>query len=217
MAQLLMIETDQHLRTQLSRLCTLAGHTCTIVSTFSEGRVHLQSNQPHAIILNARMPWANSFSFLQALSQRNLPVLFITTDAANTQHLRAMCHTPCEVLPLPFNGKELANAVAKLLRVDDRHLSCGCLEMDLQNRQVKKNGQELNLTAQEFALLHALMRSPNATLTREELLRTAWGYQTMGETRTVDVHIQRLRRKIGSAYIETIYKLGYRLHTQATA
>ena len=55
------------------------------------------------------------------------------------------------------------------------------------------------------------MQSPNAALTREQLLRTAWGYQGMGETRTVDVHIQRLRRKIGSACIETVYKLGYRL------
>ena len=90
-------------------------------------------------------------------------------------------------------------------------MTLGNLQLDVQLRQATKDGQPLSLTAQEFALLQALMQSPNAALTREQLLRTAWGYQGVGETRTVDVHIQRLRRKIGSGCIETVYKLGYRL------
>ena len=67
------------------------------------------------------------------------------------------------------------------------------------------------LTAQEFALLQALMESPDSALTCEQLLRTAWGYHSAGETRTVDVHVQRLRKKMGVDWIETVYKCGYRL------
>ena len=73
------------------------------------------------------------------------------------------------------------------------------------------NGEPLSLTAQEFELLQALMRSPDTPVSRQELLRTAWGYQSIGITRTVDVHVQRLRRKLGAKAIETVYKTGYRL------
>jgi len=73
------------------------------------------------------------------------------------------------------------------------------------------DGRRVELTAQEFALLGALMEKPDIPVSREQLLRTAWGYQSMGETRTVDVHVQRLRKKLGGDYIETVYKCGYRL------
>ena len=73
------------------------------------------------------------------------------------------------------------------------------------------DGRRVELTAQEFALLNALMEKPDVPVSREHLLRTAWGYQSMGETRTVDVHVQRLRKKLGGNYIETVYKCGYRL------
>lgn len=72
-------------------------------------------------------------------------------------------------------------------------------------------GERLTLTAQEFALLEVLVKTPGAAVSRETLLRTAWGYQDLGETRTVDVHIQRLRRKLGKSCIETVYKTGYKL------
>ena len=90
-------------------------------------------------------------------------------------------------------------------------MTIGGLSLDVEKHHATLDGKTLILTAQEFALLQALMQSPDAALSREQLLRTAWGYQGIGETRTVDVHIQRLRRKIGAACIETVYKLGYRL------
>jgi DNA-binding response OmpR family regulator len=98
-----------------------------------------------------------------------------------------------------------------LLSETNSHLSIGALRLDLEHRECTLDGENLALTAQEFSLLQALMESPDSPLTREELLRTAWGYHSAGETRTVDVHIQRLRRKIGTSCIETVYKLGYRL------
>ncbi|MDY4062135.1 MAG: winged helix-turn-helix domain-containing protein, partial [Candidatus Limiplasma sp.] len=73
------------------------------------------------------------------------------------------------------------------------------------------NGRRVELTAQEMALLLALMNQPDTPVSREQLLREAWGYQSMGETRTVDVHVQRLRKKLGEDWIETVYKCGYRL------
>ena len=86
------------------------------------------------------------------------------------------------------------------------------IEIDLARRLVRKNGSIIELTAQEFALLETLIQNRNLALTRNKLLETAWGYDYMGESRTVDMHIQRLRRKLGwEDVIKTVYKYGYRL------
>lgn len=211
MAEILIMEPELRLGTKMSDVLSHAGHTCTVSQTIAEGLSQVANSPRLLTLLNARLPWKESFSFLHALDEKGWPLLFITGDAANAEHLRAMYHSPCDVLLSPFDGRQLISAVSAMTRTNGDLLTLGGLQLDLQNRQVKKDGQELNLTAQEFALLHALMQSPDAALSREELLRTAWGYQTIGETRTVDVHIQRLRRKIGPACIETVYKLGYRL------
>ncbi len=211
MAEILIMEPELHLGTQMSDVLSHAGHTCTVSQTVAEGLSQVAASARLLTLLNARLPWKESFSFLRALEEKGWPLLFITSDEANAQHLRAMYHSPCDVLLTPFDGRQLIAAVSCLTRTKDDLLTLGGLQLDVEKRQAKKDGQVLNLTAQEFALLHALMQSPDAALSREELLRTAWGYQTIGETRTVDVHIQRLRRKIGPSCIETVYKLGYRL------
>lgn len=211
MAEILIMEPDRRLGMKMRDVLTRAGHSCTIVHTIAEGMEQIRPEGRLITILNARMPWTDSYSFLHALDERGWPVLFITCDATSIDHLRAMYPSACEVLLTPFDARGLLSAVSALARTPDDLLTLGSLQLDPQSRQVTQNGQTLTLTAQEFALLHALMQSPDAALSREELLRTAWGYQNVGETRTVDVHIQRLRRKIGSACIETVYKLGYRL------
>lgn len=88
------------------------------------------------------------------------------------------------------------------------------LDIDDENRCVAVNGRRCELTRQEYTLLCTLARHPRRTFSRDQLLLDAWGYVTPGVTRTVDVHIQRLRRKLGCGCIETVYKRGYRLLAQ---
>ena len=95
--------------------------------------------------------------------------------------------------------------------MEKRKKSCVPLVMHPRERIVEWNGAQTLLTAQEYALLHVLATQPETPFSREELLRTAWGYENLCETRTVDVHVQRLRKKLGKDSIETIYKCGYRL------
>lgn len=85
------------------------------------------------------------------------------------------------------------------------------LELDDHDAKVKINGKDCELTRQEYSLLRMLMQHCNVPVSRNELLITAWGYVTPGITRTVDVHIQRLRRKLGAGCIETVYRQGYKL------
>ena len=211
MADILIMEPDRRVGRRMCEILTKAGHTCTSMDDAAQGIQFVRQGERMLTILNAQLPWTDSFNLLRSLEEKGWPVLFITSDPGNADHLRAMYQAGCDVLLSPFDGHALIKAVAALLDMTSRMMTLGPLCLDVTSRTATFGGESLSLTAQEFALLRALMQSPDAAVTREQLLRTAWGYQTMGETRTVDVHIQRLRRKLGATCIETVYKMGYRL------
>ena len=211
MAAILIIDPDITTRTRMCEALEAAGHRCLLTASIAEGHEIIKQSTRLVTILNARLSWADSFSLLRLLEERSWPLLFVTSEASTVRHLRALYQGPRGVLLAPYDGNQLRHSVAMLLSETNSHLTLGALRMDLENRECTLDGDLLTLTAQEFSLLQALMESPDSPLTREELLRTAWGYHSAGETRTVDVHIQRLRRKLGTSCIETVYKLGYRL------
>ena len=211
MADILIMEPDHRIGSKMCEILSRAGHTCTALRDVASGIQAVRRGERMLTILNAQLPWTDSFNLLRALEEKGWPVLFITGDAGNVDHLRAMYQAGCDVLLSPYDGRTLIKAVDALLEATSRRMTLGPLCLDMTSRTATLDGETLSLTAQEFALLRALMQSPDAAVTREQLLRTAWGYQTMGETRTVDVHIQRLRRKLGATCIETVYKMGYRL------
>lgn len=211
MAAILIIDPDMPTRNRIQEALEAANHRCIAADSAAEGYEIAQHSTRMLVILNARLPWAESFTLLRLLEEKAWPLLFVTADASTVRHLRALYQGPRGVLLAPFDGAQLRHSVSALLSETNSQLAIGALRLDLEHRECTLDGESLPLTAQEFSLLQALMESPDSPLTREELLRTAWGYHSAGETRTVDVHIQRLRRKIGTSCIETVYKLGYRL------
>lgn len=160
------------------------------------------------ILLDAQLKWTVCRPMLENFSKRGCPILFLTGDRKMSSHLRALYAGSCDVLVAPFSVKALKAHVSALL---GQNAPRADLSLDENERVALLDGRRVELTAQEYALLLALMEKPDTPISREQLLRTAWGYQSMGETRTVDVHVQRLRKKLGSDYIETVYKCGYRL------
>ena len=211
MASILIIDPDMNTRLRMCEALEAGNHRCIQAENIAEGCEIARHSTRLVTILNARLPWSESLTLLRLLEERSWPLLFITAEVNNVRHLRALYQGPRGVLLSPFDANQLRHSVAMLLSETNSHLTIGALRMDIEQRVCTLDGESLLLTAQEFSLLQALMESPDSPLTREELLRTAWGYQNAGETRTVDVHIQRLRRKLGSSCIETVYKLGYRL------
>ena len=160
------------------------------------------------VILDARLKWTLCRPLLESFSQRGCPILFITENRGMRAHLRALYVGVSDVLVIPSAPKAIRTSVQQLL--GEPFTRCE-LFLNAKDRVALLDGRRVELTAQEFALLNALMEKPDVPVSREQLLRTAWGYQSMGETRTVDVHIQRLRKKLGGDYIETVYKCGYKL------
>lgn len=210
MANVLILEPNRPVLRRMADILSRGGHRITQAQTVPEAERALSESRKMTV-LDAQVPFTQSCQFLRMLAERGLPVLFVTADSANAGHLRAMYRGDCDVLLMPFTDEELAGAVTRLLENRVGTLSFGGLRLDMISHRVTKDGEPLTLTAQEFELLQALMRSPDEPVSRQELLRTAWGYQSMGITRTVDVHVQRLRRKLGPKAIETVYKTGYRL------
>ncbi|MBR4458895.1 MAG: response regulator transcription factor [Clostridia bacterium] len=210
MANMLILEPDRAQCRAMTQALKAAGHHPRAVHTVREAEKILRRERMMTI-LNAQISFTQSYEFVRAMAERGLPVIFVTADPANAAHLRAMYHGDCDVLLKPFDAEELTAMAERLLAQAERTLSVGSLRLDVEARQATKDGEPITLTAQEFALLEALMRSPDEAVSREDLLRSAWGYQGIGITRTVDVHVQRLRRKLGRDAIETVYKTGYRL------
>ena len=211
MATILIIDPDVAARARMREALEAAGHRCLLTESITEGYEIARQSSRLVTILNARLSWAESFTLLRLLEEKAWPLLFVTADATTVRHLRALYQGPRGVLLAPYDGNQLRHSVAMLLSETNSQLTLGALRLDIEHHECTLDGDVLTLTAQEFSLLQALMESPDSPLTREELLRTAWGYHSAGETRTVDVHIQRLRRKLGTSCIETAYKLGYRL------
>ncbi len=160
------------------------------------------------VLMDAQLKWTTCRPLLEFFQKRGCPILFLTGDRKMSAHLRALYGGRSDVLAMPFSHKAL---LAKVTGVLGEAAPLRELSVDEKERVALLDGRRVELTAQEFALLLALMEKPDIPVSREQLLRRAWGYQSMGETRTVDVHVQRLRKKLGGEYIETVYKCGYRL------
>ena len=189
------------------------GLDCRHASTAKEGTTLIAKKTPDLAVMSVQLFWRDCRDILHRLEKKKTPVLFISCASGNESHVRSLYHGPCAVMPEGIQEEDIVSLCQTLLHACPGILCSGGLRMDVDRRTVTLNGSQKALTAQEFELLRSLMLKPNEILSREELLRTAWGFEAMGITRTVDVHIQRLRRKLGRDLIETVYQAGYRLTT----
>ena len=208
MANILIYEPNKVLAQKLCDSLKKEQYTAILCDENDPSFVDTLGDAAPLVILDAQLKWTLCRPLLERFSGRGCPILFLTGDRKMSAHLRALYAGLSEVLVTPFTQKALH---AKLYSLHGESARTGELSLDETERVALLDGRRVELTAQEFALLNALMEKPDVPVSREQLLRKAWGYQSMGETRTVDVHIQRLRKKLGSDCIETVYKCGYRL------
>lgn len=206
MSRILVAQPNETVAKRICDLLAREGHTVRLLKEGHEKQV--EAFAPEAVVLDAQVKWTVCRPIFQTLKGLDCPVLFLTQDRQMTSHLRALYQGRSDVQLMPYTQHAL---LGKLSRLMEKQPTPGELKLDEEERVALLDGQRVELTAQEFALLLALMQSPDAPISREQLLRTAWGYQSMGDTRTVDVHVQRLRKKLGCERIETVYKCGYRL------
>ena len=213
MAHLLLVEDDASVRQIVTLQLSLVGYDVRAAEDAMQARRMLEEKTPDLAILDIMLPGEDGFSLAGTMMEQAVPVLFLTAKTAVSDRVRGLRMGAEDYMLKPFEPEELLARVENILRrtkKEQTRFVFGALEVDLPSRRVTKDGRKVALTALEFDLLAMLIRRSNVALSREALLSGVWGYAYQGETRTVDVHIQRLRGKIGAAYIETVYKYGYR-------
>jgi len=196
------------------------------IITASDGREALEAvekQRPALMVLDLMMPEVDGLEVCRTLRGKNDPVaiLMLTARDEDIDKILGLELGADDYLTKPFNPRELVARVKAVMRrgsVQDEvkgeeQIQIGDILIDSQRREVRICGQPVEIRTQEFDLLYTLARNPGIVLSRDQLLDQAWGYDYFGNTRTVDVHIGQLRKKLSgsSVKIETVTKIGYKL------
>jgi len=195
----------------------LAGDGPAAVSAFA-------ATNPDLVVLDVMLPGFDGLEVCRRIqARRPVPVLMLTARDDETDLLVGLAVGADDYLTKPFSMRELAARVHALLRRVDRaaeaaatggsaaRLLVGDVEIDKEERRVRRAGVEVHLTPTEFDLLVCLATRPRAVLPRERLLADVWGWADASGTRTVDSHVKALRRKLGADLIRTVHGVGYAL------
>ncbi|MBQ6332318.1 MAG: response regulator transcription factor [Clostridia bacterium] len=212
MARILVLEDERAINDLVALNLGMVGHTTVQAFTGAEA-IRMAAIQPiDLLIIDVMLPDTNGFSVYEKLS--DIPAIFLTALGETADKVKGFERGADDYIVKPFEMTELLLRVEAVLRrthKNEQRYKIDDLEVDFEAKTVTKGGVPVELTMQEYALLETLLKNRNIALSRQKLMREAWDVSFMGETRTVDVHIQRLRKKLGlDDRIKTVYKLGYR-------
>lgn len=214
--KILIIEDDQAISELLVMNLEAAGYT-TAAGDDGEAAVRLLEQHPDAdlALVDIMLPGKDGFALMEDFRRRKLPVIYLTAKGDVASKVKGLKLGAEDYMVKPFEVLELLVRIEKVLERtgrSSRYLSIRDIEVDLLKHQVKKGGINVNLKPMEYDLLVLLLQNRNVALSREEILNRVWGADYLGESRTVDVHIGQVRKKLELfEEIRTIPKLGYRL------
>ncbi|MCJ7842306.1 response regulator transcription factor [Lederbergia sp. NSJ-179] len=218
MAKVLIIEDDKAINHLIYMNLDLVGYECKQVYDGKEAITILEHWRPDLILLDVMIPYIDGFSLMEQNRFEGIPVIFVTAKDNVSHKVKGLKLGADDYIVKPFEALELLARVEAVLRRAKpvkRKYSIGHTVINLDERIVTVDQKPVNLTNQEFDLLEVLITNCNIALSREKLLDLAWGHDYFGDTRTVDVHITKLRKKLHlENHIKTVYKLGYRLEMQ---
>ncbi|MGC6769820.1 response regulator transcription factor [Enterococcus sp. LJL128] len=212
MKTILIVEDDHKVNQLIYTSLKIAGYTCFQAFYGMEALAVLKKESIDLILLDVQLPDIDGFSLFS--SMKKVPVVYLTARDGVEDRVRGLNLGAEDYIVKPFALDELIARVQVVLRRfhSEMALEVGGWQVDLKKRQVFCETQSADLTPQEFALLEVFVVNKNMALTREQLLQAAWGFDYLGDERTVDVHVQRLRKKLGlEKQLVTVYKIGYRL------
>ncbi len=227
MARLLIVEDSPDIADLIVRYLQRAGHTTQHVASGGDVVRHVKTAPPDLIVLDLMLPDLDGLQVCQALRHdpgtAAIPIIMLTARGDEADRIQGLELGADDYVSKPFSPKELVARVAALLRrvarpaVAAKRLRYGPIAIDLDRHAVRLHDRDVTLTAKEFLLLQYLIEHRGRVLSRDLLLTDVWGYQYTGGTRTVDVHVRRLREKLPvlATAIATIKQFGYRLEDTA--
>lgn len=217
MARILVAEDESKINDLICRNLRLVGHSPDAAFDGKEAMDAASRQEYDLLLLDVMLPFFSGFEVMQKMDG-DCPVIFVTAKDSLSSRLEGLGLGADDYIVKPFEILELLARVEAVLRRTHKQQKsftlCGVTVL-LDEHRVNREGEEITLTPKEFELLETLIVNRNLALSRDRLLELVWGYEFEGESRTVDVHIQRLRKKLHwEDQIKTVYKMGYRLSTE---
>jgi two-component system response regulator MtrA len=227
MANILIVEDSEDLAFGLSRSLEEAGHAVEVAPDGATGARLAAERRPDLVLLDLMLPGMDGFRALEAIRRAGLtmPVIVLTARSAETDKVHGLRLGADDYVTKPFGLSELMARVTAQLRraalppvaaAEDEVLRFGDVEIQPAARTVTRRGERVALTPREYDLLVAFARRPGVVHSRVSLLRDVWGHAADVQTRTVDIHVAELRRKLeedssAPRHLVTVWKAGYRL------
>lgn len=215
MIRVLIVEDEKPIAELVRISLSGAGYRCTCVYDGLAAADLIERENFDLILLDVMLPGVDGFELMEYIRPLGIPVIFLTARGAVNDRVRGLKAGADDYLVKPFEIIELLARVETVLRRYhklDRVLEIGGLTIDVSSRTVSRAGEEIALTKKEFELLLLFARNPGIALYRETIYERVWGSDYMGDSRTVDLHVQRLRKKVGwEQKLRAVYKIGYRL------
>jgi DNA-binding response OmpR family regulator len=225
---ILVVEDDAATRTFLADNLTADGYDVIVADTSRDAARLLETRYPDLALVDIGLPDGSGFDLISRVREADgiasrvdphTPCIVLSGRGGELDRVRGFDKGCDDYVVKPFSYTELRGRVAALLRRADHRqslgrLRVGALEIDPPSREVRLHGKRVELSQKEFALLRTLAAAPTRVFTKEELLRTVWGFRSLGTTRTLDSHACRLRRKLnadGDQFLVNVWGVGYRL------
>ena len=215
MNRILIVEDEKSILELIQMNLRDAGYACVCAEDGEKAADILERGNFDLIILDIMLPKISGYELMEYIRPMNIPVIFLTAKSDVMDRVRGLKLGAEDYIVKPFEIIELLARIETVLRrynKTSRVLSVYDITADTFSRVVKKAGQTVNLTAKEYEILLLFLRNKNIALFRDRIYESVWGEMYMGESRTVDLHVQRMRKKLGlESKIVPVYKIGYRL------
>lgn len=215
MLKVLIVEDERPIADLVEMNLTASGYACTTVYDGIAAADLLEKNAYDLVLLDVMLPGLSGYDLMEQIRPLHIPVIFITAQGSTADRVRGLRAGADDYLVKPFEIVELIARVESVLRragKGDEHFSVGDVEVDVHSMQVTKGGVPVQLTRKEYDLLLLFVRNPNIALFRDTIYERVWESDFLGDSRTVDLHVQRLRKKLGwQDRLSAVYKVGYRL------
>ena len=215
MIQVLIVEDEKPISSLIRMALTKEGYACTCAYDGAAAADLLENNPYDLVLLDVMLPYVDGFELMEYIRPLEIPVIFITAVDSVPNRVKGLRLGAEDYIVKPFETIELLARIDVVLRryqKCDMVLSIGGLTIDTGSMQVWREGREIALTRTEYELLLLFVRNPHRALYRETIYERVWGGEYPYGSKAVDIHVQRLRRKVGwERELQAVNKVGYRL------
>ena len=224
MKKILVIDDEAAIRDLVELVLRRENYQVKTVENGAAGLLEVDSFCPDLVILDLMLPDYSGYDLCKEIVKKSsIPIIMLSAKNETIDKVLGLELGAEDYITKPFDNRELLARIKVVLRRYEQPLDgytkqivCGELTIDLETKMVQKKGLQIFLTSKEFKILEALAKRPKKVFTRDELLEMVWGYDYLGDSRSVDMTIMRLRKKLeedteNPKYIKTLYGFGYQI------